>query len=344
MLFAGLLILVKGADVLVDSAAGIAKILKVPEFIVGLFIVAMGTSAPEAAIGIFSGIKGTNVITLGDVVGSNIVNIALIIGITASIFSLESESLVPKLEIFISIFTQVCLVVMIYTSYTLSRWEAALLLLGMLLFFGYVVFKTRSVSEDEEPETAIEEEVFDYIESEEVLAEEIEGAIDEGLKLPSMERGEDEKSESLQKLILLFLIGLAALVLGANLAVNSAVDIAYELGLSKEFVGLTLVAFGTSLPELVTCLVAAFRKEADLAIGNIVGSNIFNVLFILGVSGMIHPISVRPDVFFDLFFMIFISVLLFAVTLILGRITKKAGFVFVMVYFLYIAIKLGTVG
>lgn len=322
----GLLILVKGADVLVESASKIAKFIKVPAFTVGLFIVALGTSAPEAAIGILSGIQGTNLITLGDVIGSSIVNITVVIAITAMVFPLKVDSLVPRREIPISIFIQVCLTIMFFTGYILSRLEAVVLLGGFCLFIGYIILKSIKLIDKEQPKSVFEDEVYDYIEDQDVLLEDFA----------------DEKSEPILKLILLFLLGLAGLIAGANLSVNSSVQIAQIIGLSEEFIGLTLIAFGTSLPELVTCLVAVYKKEEDIAVGNIIGSNIMNILFVLGLSGLLHPISIRPEVFFDLFFMTATSVLLLIPTLLFGIISKKWGFALLSAYILYLAIKLNS--
>jgi cation:H+ antiporter len=324
----GLLLLVKGADILVGSASKIAKILKIQAFIIGLFIVAMGTSAPEAAIGVLSGIQGTNLITLGDVVGSSIINIAVVIAITAMVFPLKVDSLVPRREIPISIFIQISLIIMLFTNYMLSRMEAGLLLGSFAVFLGYIISKSKQLADKEKPDTPFEKEIFEYLEDQEVLSED----------------KTEEKRESMLKLMLLLLLGLAGLIGGATLSVNSAIQIAHSLGLSEQFIGLTIVAFGTSLPELVTCLIAVFRREEDIAIGNIIGSNIFNVLFVLGLSALLHPILITPDVFFDLFSMVAVSVLLFIPTFLFGRISRMWGFVFLTAYILYLAIKLNGLG
>lgn len=343
----GLLILVKGADVLVESASSIAKIIKVPGFIIGLFVIAIGTSAPEAAIGVISGIQGTNLITLGDVVGSNIVNITIVIGITALILPLEVESSVPRREILISILVQVCLVIMLFTSYILSRFEAAVLLAGMFLFLGYVFKKSKKGSEKGEPVTKFENEVSNYVHAqgdagfEEITKKDGKSEV-QGSKYKH--NATKAKAESMVKLIILFLIGLMCLIAGATLAVNSAVQIAHLLGLSETFIGLTVIAFGTSLPELVTSLVAVYKKEGDIAVGTIIGSNIFNVLLVLGISGLLHPIAITADVFFDLFAMLGASLLLFIPTFFFNRVSRKTGFVYLVAYAIYISIKLNSLG
>lgn len=338
MLGIGLLMLIKGADVMVGSASKIAKMFNVAPFIVGLFIVAMGTSAPEAAIGVFSGIKGTNLVTLGDVIGSSIVNITIVIGITAIVFPLKVDSQVPKRVMPLSIFIQAVMILMFFTGNLLSRVEAGILLAGMFLFTGYIVSKTKEVVDKEKPDSLYEEDVFEYIGDQDILCDSVTGdGTCETVKV-------DTEKDSLTKLVVLLILGLAALVIGANVSVNSAVEIAQSIGLSEEFIGITIVAFGTSLPELVTCLIAAVKKEEDIAVGNIIGSNIFNVLFVLGLSGMIHPISVGNEVFADMLFMVGASILLLVPTYFAGNISKKSGFVFFAYYVLFLAYKLSSLG
>ncbi len=327
----GLLILVKGADAFVDAAAKIAVFLNVPSFIVGIFIVAMGTSAPEAAIGVISGIQGNNIITLGDVVGSSIVNITVILGITAVIFPFKMESVLFKKEILISIFVQVCLFIMIFTDNTLSRMEAVALLVGLFLFFGYFYINFKNHSKKEKSVTVFAPEAFSYVETQEELLYE----------KPSEHEGHNE---SMPKLLFFLFLGLAGLIAGANLAVNSATQIAHSLGLSEAFIGVTIVAFGTSLPELSTCLAAVHKKEAAIAVGNIIGSNIYNVLFVLGMSGVLHPIEVTSDIVLDLFVMIGASILLFISIFFSGRISRKTGFVYFSAYVIYLTIKLNSLG
>jgi len=332
MLCIGLLFLIKGADLLVGSASKIAKRLNYPSFMIGLFVVSLGTSAPEASIGIFSGIQGTNLITLGDVVGSNIVNITIVIGITAMVLPLQVDSMVTKREMPLSILIQTILIAMVYTGLVLSRVESAILLVGMLAFLVYIFMKSKQLSYHEKPDTLFEDHVYEYLEDESVLIEN------------GKENIKQANGQPVYILVLLFCIGLLGLIGGAALVVNNAVEIARTLGLSEEFIGLTVVAFGTSLPELVTCLVAAIKKEEDIAIGNVVGSNIFNILFVLGISGFIHPIQVEPSVLLDLFVMLATSILILIPTYFYGRISKRSGFVFVSFYSVYLAYKLSGLG
>ncbi|MGD9475744.1 MAG: calcium/sodium antiporter [Eubacteriaceae bacterium] len=327
----GLIILVKGADSLISAASRIAEVLKMPSFIIGVLVVAIGTSAPEAAISIFSGIQGNNLLTLGDVVGSSIINIALILGLTALIFPIKADSQVFKRGLALSIAIQVLLLLMIITSNTLSRIEAIILLLGMIAFCGYLISKMSQISRKEKPDTIFEKELFEYIEDEEVLS----GAFDEKHQRTL------KKNHFMQKQLIFLILGLAGMVIGAELVVRSAVDIAVGMGWSEEFIGFTVIAFGTSLPELVTCIVAVSKKKYSLALGNIIGSNIFNVLFVLGISGLLNPIVIPGrEVFYDILVMIGASVLLLGLTLYYGRLSKRAGFLFIGYYSLYFAFKL----
>lgn len=328
LLAIGLIFVVKGADLLIEGASKIAKILKVPAFIVGLFIVALGTSAPEATIGIVSGFQGTNLLTLGDVIGSNIVNIAVVMGLTAMAMPLTIDSLVAKRELPISIVVQVILVLMLITESSLSRIEGIVLLLGMLLFLGYVVIKSRAILDKEKPDTEFEEDVFEYIEDQKVLST-IKGRV---------------RKKDLPKSVFLLVVGLTALIVGANLAVVNAVHIAETLGWSEEFIGITIIAFGTSLPELVTCLMAVYKKADDIAVGNIIGSNIINILLVLGLSSLINPIMTDMVVLYDVLVMFVISLVLMVPILLKGRISRWWGFLMFGLYIIYLAFKVSQLG
>ncbi len=324
LLVIGLIVLIKGADVLISGASKITKIFKVPAFIVGLIVVSLGTSAPESIIGIISGIRGTNLLTLGDVIGSNIVNIAIVMGITAMVLPLKVDSLVAKRQIPISLGVQILLLVMLITGSILSRVEGVFLLIGMLVFLVYVVSKSRAVIKKELPDTDFEENVFEYLEEQKVF-----------------DVGRVEKEE-LPKAIIYFIIGLLALIGGAQLIVDNATVIANSVGLSEEFIGITIIAFGTSLPELVTCLVAVFKKEGDIAVGNIIGSSIFNILLVLGISSIIHPIVINSTVILDVLVMLGLTVIFMVPTLIKGEITRRWGFALFGFYVLFLAYKISV--
>lgn len=324
----GLVILVKGADILIEGASRIAKILKVPAFIVGLFIVALGTSAPETAIGITTGIQDTNLLTLGTVIGSNIANIALIMGITAMAMPLTIDSLVAKREMPILIGVNVVFIIMLITGNTLTRLEAIILLIGMFVFLGYVVSKTKDILKDEEPDTEFEEDIYEYIEDQKVLSK-IKG------------RG---RKKDLPKAIVMLIIGLVALIGGANLAVDNAVIIAKLLGLSQEFIGISIIAFGTSLPELVTCLMAVYKKEDDIAVGNVIGSNIMNILLVIGISGLIRPIVIDLVILYDVLVMLVLTVILLIPIFFKGRLSRQWGFFLLAFYIIFLAVKISFLG
>ncbi len=334
LLVTGLLLLVKGVDWVVDTAAKFAEQWGVPAFITGLTLVAMGTSAPEAAIGILAGLKGANQIALGDVIGSSIINITLIIGLTAAIFPLLVDPLLSRREIPLSFFIQLVLTGMLFTGLVLSRVESLLLITGLLIFVAYIGIKTIRKLERIEPADAEEAEMFEFLQDQEVMFE----AVMDSDELRSGTTAHEPTP--LIKLILLFILGLAAMVAGAQLVVDSSTIIAHTLVLSEEFIGLTIVAFGTSLPELVTCLVAALRQKADIAVGNVIGSNIFNILCVLGLSSAISPISAPPEVFADLTAMLLATLLLLVLVWNKQKISRLSGITLMAFYFLYMVWKL----
>lgn len=323
LLVLGLVLLIKGADFLVDSASKLAALFGIPPFIIGLTIVAIGTSAPEATIGIFSAVKSANQITLGDAVGSSIVNILLVLGITMSILPLKVDRFVARREIPLSFIVQSILAVMIITGFVVTRIEGGLLFAGFTLFITLLVLRSLRKAKKDGLTRLIEKEC----------------------DLPGLTCEKDKKkTESVPWLVFLFFVGLAGLVFGGNLVVDNAVAIAVSLGLSKEFIGLTVVALGTSLPELVTCVVAAVKKNEEIAIGNIIGSNIFNVLFVLGLSALINPIQAKPDILIDTAIMIVATVILFVPSFFRGRLSRMTGSLFILTYVAYITYKVSSLG
>ena len=246
--------LIKGADIFVDSASQIAAKLKVPLIVIGLTIVAFGTSAPEAAISITSAFQGSAGITVGNVIGSNIMNVLLILGISALIYHLPVKKTTFRYEIpFVAVITAVLLGLGIWNS-SLDRIDGLIFIVLFAVFMGYLIRLSKSGDNsavDDVPE------------------------IDENASIP--------------KMIILVVVGLAMVVLGSDFTVSGATKIAEVMGLDDRIIGLTVVAFGTSLPELVTCIQAARKQKVDIAIGNIIGSNIFNILFVVGLSALVSP-------------------------------------------------------
>ena len=249
LLILGFAMLVKGADWFVEGSSGVARKLGIPQLVVGLTIVAMGTSAPEAAVSITAALKDSAEIAIGNVVGSNILNILIILGITAVIVPVAIQKSTLFIEIPYMIAITVVLIFLGMTGAKVSRLEGVLLWVLFLAYLGYlVVLAKKNKEENREVNTAT------------------------------------------WKLIIFEIVGLAFIILGSNVTVDSATAIAEKIGISDRFIGLTIVALGTSLPELMTSVTAAIKGNADIAIGNIVGSNIFNILFILGSTALITPI------------------------------------------------------
>ena len=251
LLIVGFVMLTKGADWFVDGSSALAFRLGIPQLVIGLTIVAMGTSAPEAAVSITSALKGNEGITVGNVVGSNIMNILLILGIASVIVPLAVQKSTRMIEIPYMIAITVLFGVLGYTGEMVTRVEGGILWIAFLIYLGYLLWMAKKGKEDNEP---------------------------------------DEKQKSLPVQLLMILIGLICIVLGSDFVVDGATEIAKVIGISERIIGLTIVAFGTSLPELVTSIAAARRGNADIAIGNIVGSKVFNILFVAGTSALISPI------------------------------------------------------
>ena len=251
LLIVGFVMLTKGADWFVDGSSALAFRLGIPQLVIGLTIVAMGTSAPEAAVSITSALKGNEGITVGNVVGSNIMNILLILGIASVIVPLAVQKSTRMIEIPYMIAITVLFGVLGYTGEMVTRVEGGILWIAFLIYLGYLLWMAKKGKEDNEP---------------------------------------DEKQKSLPVQLLMILAGLICIVLGSDFVVDGATEIAKVIGISDRIIGLTIVAFGTSLPELVTSIAAARRGNADIAIGNIVGSNVSNILFVAGTSALISPV------------------------------------------------------
>lgn len=299
LLIAGFILLIKGADWFVDGAAGIASKMGISQLVIGLTIVAMGTSAPEAAISISSAIKGSAGIAVGNVLGSNIMNILMILGITAVITPLAVQKSTIRYEIPFVIAITGILSITGLSNNRLGRADGAILIILFLCYLGYLFIMSKSDSDN----------------------------------LPD-DTGERSESAPVPKLILLLVTGVLLIILGSNLTVDSATFLAKNFGVSDRIIGLTIVAFGTSLPELATCIAAAIKKNADIAIGNIVGSNIFNILFVLGLSSLITPIEYSRDFMSDSILCIFTGILLFVLVSNKHMKLKRIGGVIMVVSYL----------
>lgn len=289
LLVLGFILLLKGADWFVDGSSSIASRFGIPQLIIGLTIVAMGTSLPEAFVSITAALKSNAAITIGNVVGSNILNVGIILGITALIRPLHIQNSTIKYEMpFMILATFVLILLGINT--TISRLDGIIM---WLFFLGYLYY------------------IF------------------------KMSKNQMEETEIKQTNPLFIPLGLVCLMIGSNFAVDAATNIAISLGVSQRFIGLTIVALGTSLPELVTSVTAAKKGNADIAIGNIIGSNIFNILFVVGSSALITPVPFEPNFIIDSFVAILIGLVLYICTKKTRVLDKKAGILLLITYSIY---------
>ena len=287
LLAVGFVLLVKGADWFVEGASRLAERFGIPQLVIGLTIVAMGTSLPEAAVSVSAALKGSAEITIGNIVGSNIMNVLLILGITSVITPIAVQKSTVKYEIPFVIIVSAVLMGIGYTDRMVGRMDGIILWVLMLLYLGYLL----------------------------VMAKKGNGLPEE------MEETESDKPMSVWKMLLLILIGGVMIVAGSDVAVDAATALARIFGMSERLIGLTIVAFGTSLPELVTSATAAVKGKADIAVGNIVGSNIFNILFVVGTSALITPVAYAANFYVDSIVCIATAVLLW----VLGVKNKRLG-------------------
>ena len=301
VLVAGFVLLVKGADFFVDGAVGIASRFGIPQLVIGLTIAAMGTSMPEAAVSITSALKGSAGITVGNVVGSNIINILVILGLTAVIAPIAVKKSTRNIEIPGMILITVLFLVLGYTGGEIVRYEGVILWVVFIVYLGYLFWIAKHNKDEEEED-------------------------------------EHAKKWSLPVQLIAIVGGIAAIVFGSDLAVDGATAIAKAFGMSDRVIGLTIVAFGTSLPELVTSVTAARRGKADLAIGNIVGSNIFNILFVAGTTALITPVVFASKFIVDSIIAIAAAVLLLVCVCNKDmKLKRPAGFIMLVCYAGYLA-------
>jgi cation:H+ antiporter len=311
MIIISLFVLIKGADYLVDGATDLARFLRVSPILIGLTVVAFGTSLPEFIVSLFSVLGGSADISLGNIIGSNIANIALIIGFCAVITTqvVRSKTLIYEFPfLIVSSFLLIILGNDFYihnqNNFLLSRFDGIIFIILFVIFIYYIFQSMRG----------------------------------ERKSIKKEFKEEYESKKALWKSILLIVGGILAIVVGGKLFINYASDLAILAGLSEAFIGLTIAALGTSLPELATSGVAAWKKQGDLAIGNIVGSNIFNILFVLGITSLIKPISINSSVLsVDGIIMIFVSLLFLVFATRKMSISRKEGIALLTFYVVYIA-------
>lgn len=323
LLIIGLAIIIKSADLLIDSTSQIASRYGVSTFVIGITVIAFGTSAPELVVGLVSGFRATNGLTLGNIIGSSFANTALIIGITALILPLSVKDRVVKREIPMLIVVQTVLALMLIIDGQLSRLDGLILILAFTAFISYIIVNMkRSV-----PVTYDQEADMDTDGDGNQLSEK---------QLQLMDR-------SLPRLYLTTVVALLGLFLAGQLVVDQSTAIANRLGLSETLIGLTVVSIATTLPEMITSIVAVKKNEPDIVIGNCVGSNLFNILLVLGLSSLIHPIDVQGDISFELLLMMLLTMILFTVSLVKKNLSRRFGFFMLLSYVSYIAFKIVTV-
>ena len=324
-LIAGLLLLIAGGNYLVKGGVAVAKRFKVPTLIIGMTIVAFGTSSPEFIVSLQSALQGHPEISIGNVVGSNIANIGLILGITALILPMAVNRTSVKIDVPFLIFCSLLFFTLAQDN-LITRGEGLIFVILLVLFTLLSIYKGKK---ENPTETPTEE--------------------------PVKEDAPKEKELNLIGAIIMIIASCAALTFGANLLIDSAVSIAKDFGVSERVISVTLVAFGTSIPELATSIMAAIRKENDIAIGNVVGSNIFNILFVIGASALITPIENFDfaSFSFDFYWMIIFTAILALTVIPFERICKKIknekiysiitrfeGFFIVAAYIVYVILLL----
>lgn len=295
LLAIGFAMLMKGADWFVEGASAVADRLGIPLIVIGLTIAAMGTSLPEAAVSISAATKGSAGITIGNVVGSNIMNVLVILGLTGVIRKVSVQKNTIRYEIPFTILITALLAGLGLVNQKINRFEGAILWAFMILYLAYLYWLTKH-----------------------------------GVPLGDMP--EVDKSEPVWKMIVMIVVGIVMIVWGSDISVDAATALAKMFGMSERLIGLTIVAFGTSLPELVTSVTAAIKGKADIAVGNIVGSNIFNILFVVGTTALITPVTYSSDFLVDSLVAVATMILLLVCVARKKELGRPAGIVMLLVY------------
>ena len=308
----GFVLLIKGADFLVDGASNIAKRFHIPEIIIGLTIVSIGTSMPELVVSTTSAINGQSDMAMGNVIGSNVCNLLLILGLSAMIKPVKFQRETRLIELPLSLIFTVIFIIFSNTGCVIDRFEAAILMVLFIGFIGYTIYMAKK-GEEFDKEDNIEEVVEDK---------------------------NEEKKFSMIKNILSVIIGIVALKIGGDLTVNNCVKIAESFNVSKQIISLTILAIGTSLPELVTSIMAAAKGNSDIAIGNVIGSNIFNMLLIIGTAAIISPIAFSVKYNLDLAILLIAMVVLALFPIIppKNQMCRMNGLIYFLMYVGYIAL------
>ena len=296
LLVIGFVLLVKGADWFVEGASRVAERFGIQQLVIGLTIVAMGTSLPEAAVSVSAALKGSAEITIGNILGSNILNVLLILGLTAVITPVAVQKSTIKYEIPYVVVVSAVLMGIGYADGVVGRLDGVILWILFIMYLLYLLKMAKSGAD---------------------VIEEIPG---------------DGKPMPVWKMLVMIVAGAAMIVLGSNLAVDAASGLARIFGMSERLIGLTIVAFGTSLPELVTSVTAAIKGKADIAVGNIVGSNIFNILFVVGTSALITPVVYASSFLVDSIAAIAVGIILWLLVLRKQKLDRLGGVILLVCY------------
>ena len=303
LIIIGFVLLIVGADILVDGSSGIAKKFHIPEIIIGLTIVSIGTSMPELFVSITSALDGYSDMAIGNIIGSNLTNLLLILGLSTTIKPVVFQKETRLYEIPMCLLVTIILMIFCNTNGGISKIEAIGLLILFCAFIGYTIYMGKRESQKEMVEIKTE-----------------------------------EKENSIIKNIIFVLVGICGLKIGGDLVVNNAVNVANHFNWSEKLISLTILAIGTSLPELVTSVTAAIKGNSDIAIGNIIGSNIFNILLIIGVLALITPITYNFSYNFDFSVLIVSSIILAIFPFIppKDKMSRMNGIIYLLIYAMYI--------
>lgn len=296
LLLLGFVFLIKGSDYFVSGSSSIASLLKIPTIIVGLTIVAIGTSAPEAAVSITAAVNGNNAMSVSNIIGSNIFNLLFIVGLCATLNELKIGRQMLEKDYPFLIVATILIVAFILIGWNILRIEGIILLILFAVYLFYLIYTTKETKEAQ------------YVEK------------------PKL---------SLSRSVIYIIGGLIGIVVGGELVVNNASAIAMAFGMSETLVGLTIVSIGTSLPEVATSLTALKKNENELVIGNVIGSNLFNIVFVLGLSATISPITLQPNLLIDLCLLLFITLLCYVFARTQDKFDKKEGIVLLIIFILY---------
>lgn len=304
LIIIGFVLLIVGADLLVDGASGIAKKFHIPEIIIGLTIVSIGTSMPELFVSITSALEGHSDMAIGNVIGSNLSNLLLILGLSTMIKPVVFQKETRLYEIPMCLASTLILMIFCNTNAKISRGESAVLLILFCMFIVYTIFMAKKESKKNIVEIDVKE----------------------------------EKKNSTLKDIIFIILGIVGLKIGGDLAVDNAVVVANYFNLSEKLISLTILAIGTSLPELVTSVTAAIKGNSDIAIGNIIGSNIFNILLIIGVSSVIYPITYNMSYNFDISILVISTIILAIFPFIppKDKMSRANGVIYFLMYLMYL--------